>query len=93
MIVLGLRLPASTRELFDEAEDHKKSAIYIALPESVALFLSPALMSRGCSVFRTIMRHFPRRHGALLAAYEDFRANVQILHHVSARPVMVRKRW
>jgi hypothetical protein len=39
-IAQGLKLPASTRELFIAADDHKKNAIYVALPEMVVLFLS-----------------------------------------------------
>jgi hypothetical protein len=37
----------------------QENAIYVALPELVALFLSPTLIPRGCSVFLTTLRHFP----------------------------------
>jgi hypothetical protein len=100
------RLNGLTKKLLVAAKDHKKNAIYVALPEFVPLFVPPR--------FGALMLRVSQRHPALLtssitsndfswiwsdeppsAAFsrEGFRASVQVRYRTSAVPVTVRQRW
>jgi len=82
----GAKLPGLTKRLFVVAKDHKKNAIYVALPDHPALRTS----SITSYDFSWIWSDEPP---SAAFSREGFRASVQVRHRMSPVPVTVRKRW
>ncbi|KAI9446552.1 tRNA methyltransferase [Lactarius indigo] len=82
----GARLPGLTRRLFVAAKDHKKNAIYVALPDHPALFTSNITSNN----FSWIWNDEPP---SAAFSRDGFRASVQVRHRMSAVPVTVHQGW
>ncbi|KAH9997616.1 5-methylaminomethyl-2-thiouridylate-methyltransferase [Russula vinacea] len=82
----GARLPGLATRLFVASKDHRKNAIYVALPDHPALFTSIIVSDN----FSWIWRDAPPTSAFTPGG---FRASVRIRHRMETVPVTVRQRW
>jgi len=82
----GAKLPGLAQKLFVAAKDHRKNAIYVALPDHPALFTSTITSNNFSWISRDSLPSSAFSH-------RGFRASAQIRHRMTPVPVMVRQRW